>query len=298
MAETFICPLCGGGSAAPVIDLQDRVARTTDATFHLVRCTDCTLLRLHPPPDAATLAAAYASDYAPHTRPGLSGRAKGWLERRAVRRLWPLLRPPRCVLDVGCATGDLLAAIRAQGNPAVTGVEPGEQAARVARERDLDVRTGFLEDAEFPDAAFDTLIASHTLEHVPDPLALLREARRILGARGVLLLWLPNADSVEARLLGRYWIGYDAPRHLTTFTPTTLRHVLEASGFELWSIKHEAIGLEWAWALRLWLRERWPHCDVVLRRLHPLLIVLATPLAAVGALLGRSGRIRVIAVAR
>jgi SAM-dependent methyltransferase len=220
------------------------------------------------------------------------------LERRAVRHLWPVLRPPRRILDVGCATGDLLAAIRARGNLAVTGVEPSEDAARSARARGLDVRTGFLEDAEFPDGAFDTLVASHTLEHVPDPLAFLREARRVLSSRGVLLLWLPNADSVEARFFGRYWIGYDAPRHLTDFTPATLRRSLVAADFEIRSIKHEAIGLEWAWALRLWMRERWPVSETVLRRLHPLLIMLASPLAASSALLAYSGRIRVVAMVR
>lgn len=318
--------------------LRDRVAGTTDQRFVLVRCSTCDLLRLHPPPDAATLARAYGPGYAPHTRPGLSGRVKGWLERRSVRRLWPVLRPPRRVLDVGCARGELLSAIRDRGNPNIAGVEPGEAAADVARRRGLDVRTGFLEDAAFPSGSFDTLIASHTLEHVPDPVAFLREAHRILSGRetgrgmasplpnpegsrrgealprpvsatanaggtrhrgrGVLLLWLPNAASVEARLFGRFWIGYDAPRHLTTFTVATLRQALDETGFDVWSIKHEAIGLEWAWALRLWLRERSPALEPVLRRLHPLLIVLATPAAALSALLGRSGRIRVVAVAR
>jgi hypothetical protein len=103
---------------------------------------------------------------------------------------------------------------------------------------------------------------------------------------------------VEARLFGRYWIGYDAPRHLTTFTVATLRRALDETGFEIQSIKHEAIGLEWAWALRLWLREHVPASEQPLRRLHPLLIVLCTPFAMFSALLRRSGRIRVVAVAR
>lgn len=309
MNESFRCPLCGGDAATPVMTLHDRVARTTSAPFPLVRCAGCGLLRLHPPPDASTLAAAYGPDYAPHSRPGLSGRAKGWLERRSVHWLWSVLRPPRRVLDVGCASGELLLVIREHGNSDVTGVEPGAEAAALARSRGLDVRTGFLEDAGFPDGAFDTIIASHTLEHVADPLAFLREAHRLLGPRfvdadrratrrrGVLLLWLPNAASIEARLFGRYWIGYDAPRHLTTFSVATLCQALEATGFDVWSVKHEAIGLEWAWALRLWLRERAPASEPVLRRLHPLLILLSTPPAALSAQLGRSGRIRVVAVA-
>ncbi len=269
---------------------------TTDTRFPLVRCAGCGLLRLHPQPDAATLAAAYGPGYTPHERSGLSGRAKSWLERRSVRQLRRELAAPRRVLDVGCATGELLTAIRAAGNPHVTGVETGELAARVARRKGLAVRTGELADARFPDASFDTVILSHTLEHVPDPAATLAEVARVLRPGGALILWLPNAESIEAALLRTWWIGYDAPRHLTTFGVTTLRRTLATASLNVAEIRHEAVGLEWVWALRLLARDRLPVAEPLLRRLHPLLIAAATPLATVGAALGRSGRVRVIAV--
>jgi SAM-dependent methyltransferase len=205
------------------------------------------------------------------------------------------LAAPNRVLDVGCATGDLLLAIREAGNPDVTGVEPGARAAKVARQRGLRVHVGGLEDARFDAGSFDTILLSHTLEHVRDPIATLREIRRVLRPGGALVLWLPNVESIEARLLGRYWIGYDAPRHLTTFGLTTLSRALAATGFQTRQVRHEAVGLEWAWALRLVLRERWPRAEHWLSRSHPLLIVAGTPLAAVGALSRRSGRVRVVA---
>jgi SAM-dependent methyltransferase len=152
-----------------------------------------------------------------------------------------------------------------------------------------------LEDARLPAASVDTVIMAHTLEHVPDPVATLREVRRVLRAGGALVLWLPNVESIEARLLGGYWIGYDAPRHLTTFGMGTLEQTLKTTGFRVVDVRHEAVGLEWAWALRLWVRGRFPAAERALRRLHPLLIVLATPLALVGAASKRSGRVRVVA---
>ena len=108
------------------------------------------------------------------------------------------------------------------------------------------------------------------------------------------MLWLPNADSVEARVFGRYWMGYDAPRHLTTFTTGTLGRTLFATGYRVEEIKHEWIGLEWAWAFRSWLRERVPRAERAIALVHPLLIVAGTPLAVIGALTKRSGRVRVI----
>ena len=286
VASGFRCPICRSTDAESWLTLS----------YPIARCGGCGLLRLHPPPDDATLAAAYAEGYAPHIRTGISGRAKSWLERRSVRQLQHYLAPPRRVLDVGCATGELLLAVREAGNAHIVGVEPGADAAATARQQGLDVRVGTLEDAAFTDRSVDTIIASHTLEHVPEPVETLREMHRVLRPGGALILWLPNVESVEARVLGRRWIGYDPPRHLTTFGVSTLNHALTEAGFRMVEVRHEAVGLEWAWGFRRWLRERRPALEHAIAPAHPLLIVAATPLAAIGALSRRSGRIRVIAV--
>lgn len=295
MTEAFVCPLCGATSFETTIELKDRIMRTSEASFSLARCLDCGLLRLHPQPDAATLSTAYPNEYAPHVRPGVSGWAKGVLERRSARLLAGHLAAPKRVLDVGCATGDLLLAIRSRGNTHVTGVETSAVAVAVAHKRGLNVVRCEIAEAAFPDGAFDTVLVSHTLEHVSDPLAFMREVQRVLAPGGSAILWLPNADSVEARLLERFWMGYDAPRHLTTFTVGTLGRLLAEAGFEIEEVKHEVIGLEWAWGLRLLARERFHVVEGMVRRLHPLLIVLFTPAAMVSARLRRSGRVRVIA---
>jgi len=295
MPETFICPLCQGEACHPVKILMDIMMRTSDCEFQLVRCRSCGLMRLHPAPDDRTLARSYSTDYLPHTRPGLSGKAKGVLERRSVRLLWDFLGPPARVLDVGCATGDLLAAIRARGNSNLTGVEPGPEASRVARDRGLDVRTGVLESERFASSSFDTVLISHTIEHVRDPVAFLAEVERILAPGGHVLLWLPNVDSIEARLFGRFWIGFDAPRHLSTFSAGTIGRTLAVTGFQVVEICHEAVGLEWAWGIRLLIRSRVPAAEGVHARLHPLLIVVFSPLAWLSSRLRKSGRIRVIA---
>jgi SAM-dependent methyltransferase len=295
MPETFACPLCQGRTCDAVTDLRDRMMRTTDEEFQLVRCRSCGLLRLHPAPDEHTLVNSYAAGYLPHARPGLSGKAKGVLERRSVRLLQKYVGHPRRVLDVGCATGDLLAAVRAAGNRNVAGVEPGLEASQIARDRGLEVVTGDLDSAGFDSGSFDTVLVSHTLEHVRDPVAFMLEVQRILAPGGCVLLWLPNVDSIEARLLGHYWIGFDAPRHLSTFSVGTLGRTLATTGFHLEEVRHEAVGLEWAWGIRLLARDHLPGAEHALARLHPFLIVALSPLAMLGSRLRKSGRIRVIA---
>ena len=294
--ELFDCPLCGHGAYRVERNLTDRIARTTDHDFRLVRCRDCGLLRLFPQPDDAVLDAAYPDDYAPFNRPGLSGRAKRLLERKGIHDIWPYLQPPRAILDVGCAGGDLLDLIRRAGNPDVHGVEPDRYAVDIAARRGIPVTAGYLEDANFPDGGFNTVLLDHVIEHVPDPDAFVAEVHRTLSDAGAIVVWVPNVDSTAARILGRYWMGYDAPRHLTTFSVRTLNRLLNKHEFRVVRVDHEKSGLEWAWGLRLAVRERWPGAEPLLRKLHLPLIVLATPLGYLAARRRRSGRVRVIAI--
>ncbi|MEZ4571719.1 MAG: class I SAM-dependent methyltransferase [Thermomicrobiales bacterium] len=298
MTEDFRCPLCGGSAFRARRTLYDRIARTTGESFTLVECRSCGLLRLHPQPSAGTLESAYPDDYAPFIRPGLSGQAKRLLERKGVRDIWPYLQPPRAILDVGCAGGDLLEMIRDAGNPDVHGLEPDSYAAGLTRERGIPVTEGYLENAGFPDQRFSTVLLDHVLEHVDDPGVFMAEIHRILTGGGAVVAWLPNADSDAARMLGGYWMGYDAPRHLTTFSIRTLTRLFDKHGFRIVQIHHEQSGVEWAWGLRLWLRERLPAAEGILRRLHALMILLASPLGIYAARRKRSGRVRVIAVKR
>ncbi len=243
----------------------------------------------------------YAADYAPFSRSGIAGRIKRWTVAREVDQLWEILKPPARVVDVGSATGDLLSAIRARGNPQVLGIEPSEHAARLARERaGIETITGTLEDAELPSSSVDVMLMSHTIEHLPSPTRTLAEIGRVLTADGILILWLPNAASLAAHRLGKWWIGYDAPRHFHDFTLESLTWLLAGRGFEIRSVHHEWIGLEWSWALRLMVHERWHSrtVDAALARLHPLLTLAFTPVSTVASLLHRAGRIRVVAARR
>jgi SAM-dependent methyltransferase len=135
-------------------------------------------------------------------------------------------------LDVGCATGALLAALRDRGWEA-TGVEICAPAAAYGRERyGLDIRACDLASAGFPDASFELVHASHLIEHLNDPAAFLGEAARLLAPGGLLALTTPNVDGFQARLLGARWRSaiYD---HLYLFSARTLTELLASRGFEV-----------------------------------------------------------------
>ncbi|GAA2518879.1 class I SAM-dependent methyltransferase [Streptomyces longisporus] len=120
---------------------------------------------------------------------------------RAFTRLAELsgAEPGHRVLDVGCGTGYLTRRMAARVGPdgAVTGVDPSTPVLDYARRKkqrpgsaSCTYQGGIAEALDLPDAAFDTVVTSLMLHHLPEDLrpAALREMRRVLRPGGRLLV--------------------------------------------------------------------------------------------------------------
>lgn len=143
----------------------------------------------------------------------------------------------RRLLDVGCGKGDLMMRMRQQGW-GVEGLEVDADAVEYGRTiNGLTVHLGSLESAQFPDNTFDVITSNHVIEHVHDPIALIRECLRVLKPGGRLVLATPNIESFGHRVFKRNWSHLDPPRHLRLFTAKTLRECAVRAGFrsmQLW----------------------------------------------------------------
>ena len=106
---------------------------------------------------------------------------------------------PASVVEIGCGDGALLAELAARGvSPVLDGFELSPPAAEIARERGVARRVEVFDGLDVPaeDGAYDLAILSHVLEHVPEPMTLLREAARLAPA---VLLEVPLEDNRSAR---------------------------------------------------------------------------------------------------
>lgn len=148
----------------------------------------------------------------------------------AARVFWLKAQPKGQLLEVGFGNGATLARLKSVGWN-VTGVEFDPVSVELAKSRNLDARLGSLEECNFSDGAFDAVVASHLIEHLPDPRTYLQECARILRPGGKLVLTTPNVRSLGHRLFGLNWRGLEPPRHLHIFGPNALMRLAQESGF-------------------------------------------------------------------
>jgi SAM-dependent methyltransferase len=104
---------------------------------------------------------------------------------------------------------------------------------------------GSLENTRFPDQSFDAVTLNQVIEHVHDPVSLIRECLRILKPGGKLVLATPNIESFGHQIFGRNWSHLDSPRHLMLFSMKTLRECAVRAGFlsiDTWCVPGYAEG--------------------------------------------------------
>jgi 2-polyprenyl-3-methyl-5-hydroxy-6-metoxy-1,4-benzoquinol methylase len=219
-AAVCSCLLCGGVRQTPVLEALD--ADAGGLRLQIVRCDACGLCFTQPRPDPADMQRYYPSDYHCH-------RADAPVAKPDALERW-LPECPGRLLDFGCGAGGFLRRMRALGWQ-VAGIDTAQRVVERLRSRHgLEVYAGTLPHAALADASFDVVTMRQALEHVHAPLAVLRAARRLLRPNGRLLVSVPNFASWAAHWFGADWYGLDLPRHLTHFTPPTLRAMLTAAG--------------------------------------------------------------------
>ena len=223
------CPVCRGTAWRSERNVGDHP---------LWGCSDCDVEFLYPQPDQAELTRIYGRHYYDAWGLDAAEERVRKLKMSSFGKLLTKIRtdipPGGRLLDVGCATGYFLEAAREMGFEPF-GVELSDYGAEVCRSKfgAGRIHAGSLETAVFkdcPENRVDAIIMSDLLEHVSDPPATLRTARRWLPRGGRLLITTPDIGSWSHRVFGRHWLHYK-PEHLFYFGTKSLGRLLAGAGF-------------------------------------------------------------------
>jgi SAM-dependent methyltransferase len=230
--EAVFCDCCGS-------DTTRLICRRPDG-LRVVECLRCGLAYLNPRPGRQAISRLYGRDYF-----FKSGRVTarigcdcydvpaavplGFPQLDVLERFCQL-RKSR-LLEVGCATGALLAEAHRRGAH-VVGLDLSEYVVEIARRNTgLEVRAGSLESAGGTIGTFDVVLAFEVIEHVPSPRSFLSHVANAVRSGGIVMLSTPNYRC--ARRFGANWLGFHASfQHLYFFSDEVLARMASIHGLK------------------------------------------------------------------
>jgi len=225
------CNLCGLNNT--------EIVQEAEEPFKVVKCENCGLVYTNPQPDRRLIEEHYQEEY-----------YKEWIEKQMERRIpmWERrlkemkeYKKNGSLLDVGCGLGTFLKLAKEERFE-IYGTEISEYACRYVKDNlKIDVFRGDLEEAHFPPVNFDVVTVWHTLEHLPNPKATLKEINRILRKDGLLVVATPNMNNFITRILYilakrkklMLFSNQAKEWHFYHFSAQTITSMLKKAGFNI-----------------------------------------------------------------
>lgn len=201
-------------------------------TLSLVRCDGCGFIYAVDD-ELSRLTALYEALEDQNYEDGedFRGLQMSWLLRHCRK-----LRPEaRSLLDVGAAAGLLLRQASELGFDA-EGVEPSHSLVEAARAYGVAIHEGILPHDAVAGRNFDVVTTIDVIEHVSDPVALIRTAAQYLAPGGILAVVTPDVGSLAARLLGARWWHFRLA-HVCYFDRKSLDAAVASAGLRVVSRK-------------------------------------------------------------
>lgn len=242
-AENGSCPVCKSSCSYLRLNLPNRFQLREGLIFQLHVCKNCGVYYIKNKPTEDLLAYFYPSTgYDPFitTEKNKTFYQKLYLLARSFSlwmRFQKLGKPKENfenLLDIGCGTGEFLEFSRKKGWK-VYGIDYSENVEPVLQKKQIPYTLLDINQFDLfqPKEPINAITMWHSLEHTYEPKKILFHCNQLLGKNGKIIIAVPNATSWDARIYKEFWVAYDAPRHLTMFTPEVLTNVLEECNFEV-----------------------------------------------------------------
>lgn len=135
------------------------------------------------------------------------------------------------ILDVGCSSGFFMS-IAEERLIEAYGVEPNVIESKHAKSKGLKVLGKTIDEIE-SHKKFDSITLWDVLEHINDPVMLIKRFRSLLKTGGVIFVQVPSSQSLAARIMREHCNMYDGIEHITLFSAKSLEHAFSKAGFDL-----------------------------------------------------------------
>jgi 2-polyprenyl-3-methyl-5-hydroxy-6-metoxy-1,4-benzoquinol methylase len=162
------------------------------------------------------------------------------MENRALQMRWILGIAKKAnpnahtLLEIGSGIGLLVHEARKIGFDA-TGIEPSRSLVAAAqRILGVELLNGVFPHPAVAGRRFDVVLLVDVIEHVSDPVGLMRSAGEALSEGGVLVVVTPDVRSIAARLLGHRWWHFRLA-HVGYFSSTTMQKAAGRAGLEVFA---------------------------------------------------------------
>jgi SAM-dependent methyltransferase len=132
------------------------------------------------------------------------------------------------ILDVGCGRGNLLDFLASIGFRNLAGVDPNVPAS-LSYSNGVKIIRGEVWDVPKRDYKF--IILQYSLEHVTDPIRVVRTTRAIVAGDGMVVIRIPIAGNYAWRTYKTNWASLDPPRHLYLFSEKAFSKIAQDCGF-------------------------------------------------------------------
>lgn len=136
------------------------------------------------------------------------------------------------ILDIGCGNGEFLSRI-SNTKFEKFGIEINTEGYELCKGKNLKVFNKELKDLKFQDNFFDVVTLWHVIEHLENPIDTIKSVKRVLKEDGILVIAVPNTDSLGFKYGQNFWFHLDSPRHLMLFNKKSLKYLLNNAGFRI-----------------------------------------------------------------
>jgi 2-polyprenyl-3-methyl-5-hydroxy-6-metoxy-1,4-benzoquinol methylase len=262
-----LCPVCNMRNAIFFAHARDLEYFTTSETFTYLRCNECLVVFLRNPP-VDRLHEIYPKNYysaGSDFNESFLYRVKDTLEKRMFRKL---LRSfpgdPISVLDVGGGYGWMLNRVReAEPRARETFVLDFDESLRRKAEEEGHVFFSQRVEEFTSERKFDFILMLNIIEHVADPLRVMRAISKALSPGGAILVKTPNVDTLDRYIFQRHnWGGFHCPRHFVLFNKSNLSRMINQCGMEMAWFSYTQGAAQWtASILGMMAEKRIISCD-------------------------------------